>query len=427
MSLSGMDPMSMYSGGAFAQLHLRPAPSEPGGDSGGTSVCSESPMGRLRLRATFIDVEEAPEDDEEPAKVTRTKRRVRTAPCVSSVAEELTDELLSAERAYVEGLSEKLASMGMSGRATSDFFEGDPMSPTSSYASHASHASPHSTAYPRLDALNPCYVAMAAPGDHSRTGGRTLSDGLRQQTPLLVDPSTLRSLSFDSTAASRHLGGVGSHPNGVGSHGLLANMFLQAKVDQPAGPPGLAFAGADPDADDDDLLEPTTGSEVNAHNPGSQGHPELCNRPCLFFAQGTCSSFDTCEFCHVPHKKRLAHLDKRHRDMLHELPLDRWTALVLPMLRSRVLSVDGSPAMAGLLDGIWIASRGRPGFEEGDEDRQTPWTSRNERMVYLKLKSMGLRSLIATVQRSLAQRGLEVDNSLETVLHRLRGLSSSDL
>jgi len=424
MSLSGMDPMSMYSGGAFAQLHQLPAPSEPGVDSAGTSVCSESPMGRLRLRATFIDVEAAPEDDEEPAKVTRTKRRVRTAPCVSSVTEEQTDELFTAERAYVEGLSEKLASMGISGRATSDFFECDPMSPTSSWASHAS---PHSTAYPRLDALNPCYVAMAAPGDHSRAGGRSLAEGLRQQTPLLVDPTTLRSRSFDSTAPSRHLGGVGSHPSGVGSHGLLSNMYLQAKVDHHPGPPGLAFAGADLDADDDDLLAPTTGGEVNAHNPGSQGHPELCNRPCLFFAQGTCSSFDTCEFCHLPHKKRLAHLDKRHRDMLHELPLDRWTTLVLPMLRSRVLAVDGSPAMAGLLDGIWLACRGRPGFEEGEEDRQAPWTSRSERMVYLKLKSMGLRSLIATVQRSLSLRGLEVDNSMDTILHRLRGLSASDL
>ncbi|CAE8612514.1 unnamed protein product, partial [Polarella glacialis] len=54
--------------------------------------------------------------------------------------------------------------------------------------------------------------------------------------------------------------------------------------------------------------------------PGSLGHPELCTRPCLYFASGRCVNDINCGFCHLPHAARPSHLDKRSRLLLKSLP-----------------------------------------------------------------------------------------------------------
>ena len=39
-------------------------------------------------------------------------------------------------------------------------------------------------------------------------------------------------------------------------------------------------------------------------------HPELCMRPCLYFNAGSCANGITCQFCHLPHRKRRSELPK---------------------------------------------------------------------------------------------------------------------
>eukprot|EP00913_Durusdinium_trenchii_P020942 g19678.t1 len=51
-------------------------------------------------------------------------------------------------------------------------------------------------------------------------------------------------------------------------------------------------------------------------NPGSVGHPEVCNRPCIFFAAGNCQNGEGCPYCHLDHAHRPPHLDKKQRMMM---------------------------------------------------------------------------------------------------------------
>ncbi|CAE8743590.1 unnamed protein product [Polarella glacialis] len=34
-------------------------------------------------------------------------------------------------------------------------------------------------------------------------------------------------------------------------------------------------------------------------NPGSMAHPELCRRPCIYFAAGSCANGSACGYCHL--------------------------------------------------------------------------------------------------------------------------------
>lgn len=67
-------------------------------------------------------------------------------------------------------------------------------------------------------------------------------------------------------------------------------------------------------------------------NQGSVGHPELCSRPCLFFVDGRCENGVGCGFCHLPHPKRGAHLDKRNRHFISTLNFAQCLDVILPIL-----------------------------------------------------------------------------------------------
>jgi hypothetical protein len=75
---------------------------------------------------------------------------------------------------------------------------------------------------------------------------------------------------------------------------------------------------------------------VNCYNPGSVGHPELCSRKCLYFAAGDCSNGDSCNFCHLPHQKRPARLDRMGRDMLRRMSFAERAEIILPILQSKM-------------------------------------------------------------------------------------------
>ena len=86
--------------------------------------------------------------------------------------------------------------------------------------------------------------------------------------------------------------------------------------------------------------DPTDGpSLVELSSYGSAGHPEVCQRPCLFFAQGDCQNGSSCGFCHLPHLQRPVHLDKRNRLQLQSLSHAEKLALLLPLLHEKAAAM----------------------------------------------------------------------------------------
>mmetsp|Transcript_55005 Transcript_55005/g.103049 ORF Transcript_55005/g.103049 Transcript_55005/m.103049 type:complete len:269 (+) Transcript_55005:94-900(+) len=66
---------------------------------------------------------------------------------------------------------------------------------------------------------------------------------------------------------------------------------------------------------------------------GSVGHPELCHRPCIYFASGHCESGDSCGYCHMHHAERPTKLDKKQRAMVQSLDTQQTLALMIEHLR----------------------------------------------------------------------------------------------
>lgn len=178
-------------------------------------------------------------------------------------------------------------------------------------------------------------------------------------------------------------------------------------------------------------------------NPGSVGHPEVCSRPCLYYAAGNCANGNACDFCHLLHDKRPAHLDKRNRDILQELPFDAVVALVLPVVREKVQALTESPEVLHLVDALegmfptsqssFDSARNRPldltaGSEASTSDKlqcgscrpSQKKSQRSERRLVAALKSMSLRLLLSALHRSVLPESPETKNTIDTLLRHLR-------
>mmetsp|Transcript_19595 Transcript_19595/g.51977 ORF Transcript_19595/g.51977 Transcript_19595/m.51977 type:complete len:575 (+) Transcript_19595:103-1827(+) len=158
---------------------------------------------------------------------------------------------------------------------------------------------------------------------------------------------------------------------------VVADTLLRAKADDPGGPSGEGGAGI-------------------FVNPGSVGHPELCTRPCLYFTTGSCNNGTTCEFCHLPHPKRPAHLDKRNREMLKAMPLSDCVALVLPILQAKVDELDLGPDMMMLVNQVGEAAQ----VGSTPSGRKNTTGSKDKASLLTALKAMSLRSLLMMLNRS---------------------------
>jgi hypothetical protein len=97
---------------------------------------------------------------------------------------------------------------------------------------------------------------------------------------------------------------------------------------------------------DSEALEPDIqiGSDTLAqYNPGSAGHPEFCSRPCLYARAGRCSNGESCLFCHLPHTRRAARLDRAHRQQLRNMPFPERMSAVLLVVRDKLIAGGYSP------------------------------------------------------------------------------------
>lgn len=142
-------------------------------------------------------------------------------------------------------------------------------------------------------------------------------------------------------------------------------------------------------------------------NPGSVGHPELCPRPCLYFASGRCANGTTCNFCHLPHPKRPAHLDKRHRIMLKEMSFQDCLCMMLPILRQKLSTLACGPSVTDLLDSL-EGSVAASQVPAGTQALQTA------------LRAMSLRSLLTALHRQALPQISPEQAAIDCLLQQLR-------
>lgn len=167
-----------------------------------------------------------------------------------------------------------------------------------------------------------------------------------------------------------------------------------------------------------DLKKRGTAESQEGINKGSIAHPHLCSRPCLFFASGQCANGTECDFCHLPHSKRAAHLDKMRKQILRDMPQVRANMLVLPLVWEKVLEISPSLGSKCAFDHLVRAC--------GDVGRHLPTRmSGAERALVDTLRALGVRLLIGTAQRCVWQRSPAAAAAAEDVVAKLRGMATS--
>eukprot|EP00747_Dinoflagellata_sp_TGD_P159820 gnl/TRDRNA2_/TRDRNA2_177926_c0_seq4.p1 gnl/TRDRNA2_/TRDRNA2_177926_c0~~gnl/TRDRNA2_/TRDRNA2_177926_c0_seq4.p1 ORF type:complete len:423 (+),score=56.67 gnl/TRDRNA2_/TRDRNA2_177926_c0_seq4:60-1271(+) len=136
-------------------------------------------------------------------------------------------------------------------------------------------------------------------------------------------------------------------------------------------------------------------------NPGSIAHPELCSRPCLYYAAGACENGDNCDYCHLPHPRRVMHLDKRHREMLKQLPFRECCSIVLPILKEKVANLGIDLGVIAGLDAL-VETGASDGSWNYNPAPKLP--SRHRISLNATLRSMSLRTLWNVLSRSATER-----------------------
>jgi len=152
-------------------------------------------------------------------------------------------------------------------------------------------------------------------------------------------------------------------------------------------------------------------------NPGSIGHPELCPRPCLYFPSGRCVNGEDCNFCHFSHPKRPAHLDKRHRARLKEMPFAECVALVLPILKEKSEALNFGHEVEQHLDVLAAHSVGTA-RAAGCLPGKKP--TRETSALRTALRAMSLRSLLTTLHRAALPASSPERAAIDDILERLR-------
>lgn len=152
-----------------------------------------------------------------------------------------------------------------------------------------------------------------------------------------------------------------------------------------------------------------------ARSPGSLGHPELCARPCLFYASGACAGDASCDFCHLEHSDPPAKMDKRQRERLLALPRERALQLALETLRQKLVAASGASSQCWLAYAKLCGACGAPA-SEGDGPRDLP---RGERAIAKKLATMNCRRLLIMLRKTLFRESSEAQMAAEELVQQM--------
>mmetsp|Transcript_37475 Transcript_37475/g.120659 ORF Transcript_37475/g.120659 Transcript_37475/m.120659 type:complete len:385 (+) Transcript_37475:117-1271(+) len=367
---------------------------------------SQSAMAKqptLRLRGTFIEVQDGSE------LMNCQMRRSFSEPCLAATSSVDDCAGFGQTKAYINNLSRTLACFNGNVRCSMLFFEG--------FGEGAIVA----------DDLCSATVDNFSGSRCPQISSDAASDSRWQAVHLDTDDTVMKltqcvTQNVEHTiVAERYPQGVTTNPPAINTS--VANLLLKVKADarQPsalakdstscASGSRLSWAEASEDCFDDGAV--VAASPTGRCSRGSVGHPELCNRPCLF-ASGTCINGNDCDYCHMAHPKRPSHLDKRHRELLRSLSEQEWGSLVMPIVQRKLVAVDDSPESQAILGDIAACC----GIQLGSEPAANAMLQRNQRMLILTLRSMSLKALLSTVQRCFAQRGQQLEAMLDTLLRR---------
>ena len=100
--------------------------------------------------------------------------------------------------------------------------------------------------------------------------------------------------------------------------------------------------------------EPAAESSDFGLNPGSLGHPVLCQRPCVHVAVGrACHAGTGCDFCHF-HHSYVMKLDRVQRHMVEQMSKAEFLTVALQLLREKAeeARLRGTEILLGLFLGL---------------------------------------------------------------------------
>lgn len=255
-------------------------------------------------------------------------------------------------------------------------------------------------------------VALSVIDDISDVSGQGATNGSAKNSskspPAIVDEqSETGRASSKAVRSSAEVDVAAATPTGAGTAAGSQSDRANASSPQNAGTEGTSadsYAAADADKQ---LGE---GAEELPTNPGSIGHPELCPRPCLYYPIGQCANGANCNFCHMLHPKRPAHLDKRHRVMLKEMSFSDCVVLMMPILRSKVQALQCDEEATSWLDTLQAAASSGGAASQGGASagsrtgtasgRSGGGNSSGIHALQTAMGAMSLRSLLAMLHRA---------------------------
>ena len=142
---------------------------------------------------------------------------------------------------------------------------------------------------------------------------------------------------------------------------------------------------------------------------GSLGHPEVCQRPCMYFQAGLCRNGNDCTYCHLPHIEKPSKLDKKQRTLLQSLSYEEFVAFILAHIQERIkqMNLDASELLH-LLE-VEAAQAQAPSLPERER--------RNMNKVFDR---MNLSSLVGMVRQKRHHQQTDSAQHIEAVMQRIR-------
>mmetsp|Transcript_54227 Transcript_54227/g.168184 ORF Transcript_54227/g.168184 Transcript_54227/m.168184 type:complete len:557 (-) Transcript_54227:266-1936(-) len=183
---------------------------------------------------------------------------------------------------------------------------------------------------------------------------------------------------------------------------VVAETLLRVKVESSAPP-----------------MTPESPFLIGDTNEGSIGHPELCARPCLYFAKGACSNGTSCKFCHLDHPRRPVHPDKKNRQLLKDMPFPLCISVLAPVVREKTEDLGLGREVTQIVDSFACSLAGEQLPESSEDD---VLGSRRKKQLQEFLRSMTLRSVMALLMR--AAPTVEQREAVERLTAILRTVSN---
>mmetsp|Transcript_14925 Transcript_14925/g.32931 ORF Transcript_14925/g.32931 Transcript_14925/m.32931 type:complete len:367 (-) Transcript_14925:171-1271(-) len=354
-----------------------------------TQKVSETIPLQLKWCRTFIDIGEEGFSTDSSS----SKRRSKSEPAHQKLAEDPA-ELFGGERAYIASLASKLVCFREHYKSSS--------------TAHSTTSTRSQGSSEKNSAASFCTLSVSSLNSDM--------DSLVLSPPTPSAPSQMRPVQQPGVVfeIEQLLRESTDGLDDVDANELVAHSLLRAKAQSCPRSASSVEAATEVELPDpaQDLMLPLSTSQVC--NPGSLGHPELCMRPCIYFASGGCSNGECCEYCHMGHPKRPVHLDKRHRELLRGMSVKDSAALMHPVVRNKVADLQSSSTVDELLDELAMKCGCDPA------SREPVAANRQQRMLVTTLQSMSLRSLLTTFGRVISDACTDGEAVIEDIVQQLR-------